>query len=176
MFCWWLDQRDLALRRARSQRSDKICKIWPRQKPENWTFLDPASKGTTVPFQSICPTRDFPTFSENLRKSEKLRKNCFRGQKKLSVTRDGRIDWNGTVLCFPWTSVIPLRRTNQSALFAQLISHCHISLPKCVTVRLSGPKSGPTDVQGTYSRAGVLVRAISNLICPTMKNIERHLE
>jgi hypothetical protein len=52
----------------------------------------------TVPFQSIRPTRDFPTFLKNLRKSEKSKKNYFRGQKKMGVTRDGRIDRNGTVL------------------------------------------------------------------------------
>jgi enoyl reductase-like protein len=51
----------------------------------------------TVPFQSIRPTRDFPTFLKNLRKSEKSRKKYFRGQKKMGVTRDGRIDRNGTV-------------------------------------------------------------------------------
>jgi hypothetical protein len=46
----------------------------------------------TVPFQSIRPTRDFPMCSKNLRKSEKLRKFYFRGQKKMGVMRDGRID------------------------------------------------------------------------------------
>ena len=53
---------------------------------------------STVPFRLIRPTRDFLTFSKNLRKSEKSRKNYFRGQKKMGVTRDGRINRNGTVL------------------------------------------------------------------------------
>jgi hypothetical protein len=34
---------------------------------------------------------------KNLRKSEKSRKKYFRGQKKMGVTRDGRIDRNSTV-------------------------------------------------------------------------------
>ena len=52
----------------------------------------PRSLRNTVPFQLIRPTRDFPTFSKNLRKSEKLRKNYFRGQKKMGGTGDGRIN------------------------------------------------------------------------------------
>jgi len=48
-------------------------------------------KVNTVPFRLIRPICDFFTFSKNLRKSEKSRKNYFRGQKKMGVTRASAI-------------------------------------------------------------------------------------
>ena len=46
----------------------------------------------TVPFHSIRTNVTVGKKSENLRKSEKSRKNLIRVQKKMGVTRDVRID------------------------------------------------------------------------------------
>jgi hypothetical protein len=51
----------------------------------------------TVPFQLICHFGGIFVFLKMLRKSDKLRKNYWRGQRKSGVMRDWRIEWNGTV-------------------------------------------------------------------------------
>src|ERR1700761_2051943 len=51
----------------------------------------------TVPFRSIRKPCDIFTKKELRKKSDKLRKNYCRGFRKSGVTRDIRIDRNGTV-------------------------------------------------------------------------------
>ena len=46
----------------------------------------------TVPFHSIRTARDFFDFPTNLQNRHKSRKNYWRGQRKLGVTRDVRIE------------------------------------------------------------------------------------